>query len=219
METMPVGDAGNHADPLTGFGAVSDAFRIGTFEVKNGEYAVFLNAVDPDGINTAKLYNISMSTEACGGISFSAGNSDGAKYDAKANMADKPVIFVTYYAMLRFANWMHHGASNYASSALGAAVVDDGAYTLNGAAAGPLVAKNPGAKWWLPTEDEWYKAAYYKGGSASAGYWSYATQSDTKPGYSFANASGAGSAGSAGNFANTDRSAGWNGEDGNVTTV
>ncbi len=33
----------------------------------------------------------------------------------------------------------------------------------------------------LPSEDEWYKAAYYKGGSANAGYWHYATQSNAQP--------------------------------------
>ena len=33
----------------------------------------------------------------------------------------------------------------------------------------------------LPTEDEWYKAAYYQGGGAGAGYWDYATQSDDPP--------------------------------------
>ena len=33
----------------------------------------------------------------------------------------------------------------------------------------------------LPSEDEWYKAAYYKGGGTDAGYWDYATQSDTAP--------------------------------------
>jgi hypothetical protein len=39
-----------------------------------------------------------------------------------------------------------------------------------------------GALYRLPTEDEWYKAAYYKGGSTNAGYWVYATRSDTAPG-------------------------------------
>jgi len=34
----------------------------------------------------------------------------------------------------------------------------------------------------MPLENEWYKAAYYKGGSTNAGYWTYATQSDTAPG-------------------------------------
>ena len=34
----------------------------------------------------------------------------------------------------------------------------------------------------MPLENEWYKAAYYKGGSTNAGYWTYATQSDSAPG-------------------------------------
>ena len=43
------------------------------------------------------------------------------------------------------------------------------------------VNRNPGAAYFIPTQDEWYKSAYYKGGGASAGYWKYATQSNTIP--------------------------------------
>ena len=41
-----------------------------------------------------------------------------------------------------------------------------------------------GARYWLPSEDQWYKAAYYdptKNGTG--GYWTYATQSDALPSY------------------------------------
>ncbi len=41
--------------------------------------------------------------------------------------------------------------------------------------------RNPAAQVFLPTEDEWYKAAYYKGGSTDAGHWDYATGSDEVP--------------------------------------
>ena len=43
--------------------------------------------------------------------------------------------------------------------------------------------RHPDAKatYVIPTENEWYKAAYYKGGSTNAGYWRYATQSNTLP--------------------------------------
>jgi formylglycine-generating enzyme required for sulfatase activity len=37
-------------------------------------------------------------------------------------------------------------------------------------------------KWAISSEDEWYKAAYYKGGSTNAGYWCYATRSNNAPG-------------------------------------
>jgi formylglycine-generating enzyme required for sulfatase activity len=35
--------------------------------------------------------------------------------------------------------------------------------------------------YFIPSEDEWYKAAYYKGGSTNAGYWAYPTRSNTTP--------------------------------------
>ena len=83
----------------------------------------------------------------------------------------------------------------------------------------PCPAKNSGATFYIPTENQWYKAAYYKGGSTNAGYWDYATQSDTDPTAVTANGTGIGSAGSAGNFANFNNEADWNSQNGNVTTV
>jgi sulfatase modifying factor 1 len=78
---------------------------------------------------------------------------------------------------------------------------------------------NPGATFYVPTEDQWYKAAYYMGGGTSAGYWDFATQSDSNPTAVTAGSTGIGSAGSTGNFANYLNAADWNGQDGNVTTV
>jgi len=57
---------------------------------------------------------------------------------------------------------------------------EDGAYTLTpGGIAGDTVTRNGGAKFFVPSEDEWYKAAYYKGGGTSAGYWDYPAGSNT----------------------------------------
>lgn len=72
----------------------------------------------------------------------------------------------------RYCNWLHN---NYGDT-------ETGAYTLTNYTAGePLPARNAGAKYFIPTESEWYKAAYYKGGGAQRGYWRYATQSDAVP--------------------------------------
>ena len=52
------------------------------------------------------------------------------------------------------------------------------------------------AKYFLPSEDEWYKAAYYdpnKGGAGVGGYWDYATGSDSAP-TAVASGTGAGTA-------------------------
>jgi sulfatase modifying factor 1 len=43
---------------------------------------------------------------------------------------------------------------------------ETGAYTLNGATSG-IITANIGAQIYIPTEDEWYKAAYYNGANAT----------------------------------------------------
>jgi hypothetical protein len=43
------------------------------------------------------------------------------------------------------------------------------------------ITRNAGATYFIPSENEWYKAAYYKGGGTNAGYWLYPTQSNTVP--------------------------------------
>jgi formylglycine-generating enzyme required for sulfatase activity len=78
---------------------------------------------------------------------------------------------------------------------------------------------SPGATFFIPTEDQWYKAAYYKGGGTNAGYWDYATRSDTAPTAITADSIGNGSAESTGNFANFNIGASWNSGNSNVTTV
>jgi hypothetical protein len=54
---------------------------------------------------------------------------------------------------------------------------------------------NSGATYYIPTENQWYKAACYKGGSTNASYWDYGTQSDTAPTAVTAGSTGIGSAG------------------------
>ena len=59
IDTVHVGNAGNVADPLTGYGSVSYEYDIGKYEVTAGQYKDFLNAVG--GVDTYELYNPAMS--------------------------------------------------------------------------------------------------------------------------------------------------------------
>jgi len=210
IDWVTVGDPGNAAD-TTGYGAVTESYRIMKFEFTNSQYVAFLNAVDPDGNNPNFVYNGSMGSNARGGISFTDGAASGSKYAAKTNMGDKPVNYVSWWDAARVANWLQNGQ--------GSGSTETGAYTLNNATSGNAPAVNSGAQFYIPTENQWYKAAYYKGGSTNAGYWDYATQSDTAPTAVTADGTGDGSAGSTGNFANFATAADWNGQNGNVTTV
>jgi len=212
IDWVTVGDPNNAADTSpSGYGAVADTFRIMKFEFTNAHYTAFLNSVDPNGSNPNSIYNSSMGSDARGGIT-NTGTTNGSRYAVKSNMGDKPVNFVSWFDAARVANWLQNGQ--------GSSSTETGAYTLvGGQTSGTAPAVNPGATFYIPTEDQWYKAAFYKGSGTNAGYWDYATQSDTAPTAVTANETGIGSAGSAGNFANYNRGADWNSLDGNVTTV
>ena len=211
--TVPVGNAGNVAD-TTGFGAVAYDYRIGTTEVTNAQYAEFLNskaASDPLG-----LYNPNMGSNARGGITRSGSNGS-YTYAPKTNMADKPVNYVSWYDSIRFANWLNNGQ--------GTGDTETGAYTLLGGTPAPSnglsITRNAGATWFLPSEDEWYKAAYHQPaaqGGDTDDYWLYPTGSNTAPTVATANSVGDISNPGA-NVANYLSGANWNSQNGNVTTV
>ena len=162
---VTVGDPGNTAD-TTGdpnpAGAVADAFQIMKYEWTNSQYVDFLNTVDASGTNPNSVYNASMDSSVRGGISFTFGSASGSKYAAKSNMGDKPVNFVTWFDAARVSNWLFNGSTGTSST-------ETGAYTLNNATSGTAPAVNSGATFYVPTEDQWYKAAYYKGGNTNAG--------------------------------------------------
>jgi sulfatase modifying factor 1 len=174
IDTRVVGNAGNAAD-RTGYGAVDYEYEIGTYMVTNAQYAAFLNIVDPSGGNARALWNSNMASNPNGGITFNAGASEGEKFSIKSGYDNMPVVFVSWFDAARFTNWLHNGGTAGAST-------ETGAYTLNGAMSGIIMA-NSGAIWWIPTEDEWYKAAYYDASlnGGAGGYHLYATQSSEIP--------------------------------------
>jgi len=164
IDTVPVGNLGNSAD-TTGFGAVSYRYNIGTTEVTNAQYAEFLNEKaksDPLG-----LYNTSMGS-GIGGITRSGSNGS-YSYSTISGREDMPVSYVSWYDSIRFANWLHNGQ--------GSGDTETGAYTILGGTATPSnglsITRNPGAQWWLTSEDEWYKAAYHKNDGDTASYFEY----------------------------------------------
>ena len=178
IETVFVGNAGNRRDVHgAGFGAVEYNYRIGKYEVTNAQYVEFLNSVDPDATNMLGLYNSQMASDARGGILLTPDARSGEKYVVKPSRERNPVILVSWYDAIRFANWLHNGQ--------GDGDTETGAYTILGGTSEPTngtaIARNPEAIWFLPTEDEWYKAAYHKNDGVTANYWDYPTATDAEP--------------------------------------
>jgi hypothetical protein len=93
------------------------------------------------------------------------------------------VTYVSWFDAARYCNWLHN---RLPSGTQNASTTEDGAYTLNGATSdGLAISKNAVATYWIPSENEWYKAAYYQptaAGGDSDGYWLYPTRSNSVPG-------------------------------------
>ncbi len=181
METVTVGNPGNAADTryeTPGYGGVDYVYNIGKYEVTAGQYTEFLNAVADD--DTYGLYNTAMSSDSFGCMIERSGSSPNYTYSVAGDWANRPVNYVSWGDSARFSNWLHN---DQPTGAQGLGTTEDGSYFLKGAMTDPeLMAidhRESGATWAIPTEDEWYKAAYYD--SAGGVYYDYPTSSDSVP--------------------------------------
>jgi formylglycine-generating enzyme required for sulfatase activity len=190
IRTVPIGNPGNPGDvqPQGTFGSVPYNFRIGTTEVTNAQYVEFLNAVA--ATDTYFVYktgyfrhNNIVRSGSPGSFTYAVKPADivqsGPLAGTTYSYDEKPVAYVSSGDAMRFANWLHNGQPTGAQNA---STTEDGAYTLNGAVTNEAlvaVTRNAAARWWLPNEDEWYKAAYYDG--LNGGYYAYPTGNDSTP--------------------------------------
>lgn len=142
MAFVPVGNAGNTADPLTGYGAVGYNYSIGTYDVTADQWAAVIAA--DSNVGTAGYWS-----------------------------GSQPVAEVSWNEAAMFCNWLTTGNA------------DSGYYTINGSVVTPNALSHNayaalyGTTYFIPTDNEWYKAAYYNGNTGI--YYTYPTGSNTVP--------------------------------------
>jgi len=187
MQYVTIGNPGNPDDVHKDFadrtyGGVPYVYRVGKYEVTAAQYCAFLNAVaadDPYG-----LYDPAMMETIAGGYTGCRIQRYGSRgnyiYGVPADWANRPVNCVNFWSACRFANWLHNGQP---AGPQDANSTEDGAYTLNGYIGddGRQITRNPGARVWIPSPDEWYKATYHNNDGVTGNYWDYPTRSDRRP--------------------------------------
>jgi hypothetical protein len=142
-----------------GYGAVAQNYFISKYPVTNAEYVEFLNS-------QAEYQELLWSWN------MSINNTEGV-YSVVSGMGNMPVNYMNWSTAAKYCNWLHDGKPNSFTTP-----------NLTTAYTGIYLKRNPLAKYYIPTENEWYKAAYYdpnKGGAGVSGYWNYATMSDDPP--------------------------------------
>ena len=178
MPFKAVQNPGNSPD-TTGFGAVDYSYRISQFEVTTGQYTEFLNAVAAD--DTHDLYSVEM-WDHWGGCKIERLGSAGSyTYEVAPDWEDRPVTFIGWGDAARFANWLTNGMPSGSQSL---ATTEDGSYLLNGATSDSellAVSRGSNARYVIPSEDEWYKAACHKNDGVTGNYFDYPTGSDAFP--------------------------------------
>jgi hypothetical protein len=150
IDFVNIGNAGNAADTTT-FGAVPYVYRVGTYEITQ------------DAIGKATASGMSNVT-------------------AGAWTGSRPAANISWYEAAAFVNWLNTSTGNQAAYNL----TFSGSWSMSlwssgqaWTAGGENLYRNKEAFYFLPSENEWYKAAYYNPGGAN--YFLYPTASSSIP--------------------------------------
>ena len=151
IDFVDIGNAGNAAD-TTGYGAVPYEYRVGTYEVTQ------------DAVTKAM---------ASGLADVTAGEWTG----------NQPVAPFSWYEAAAFVNWLNTSSGKTAAYDL---TFSSGSWSMAlwsseqaWTAGGTNLYRNKNAFYFLPSENEWYKAAWYN--PAGSNYFLYPTASSSEP--------------------------------------
>jgi formylglycine-generating enzyme required for sulfatase activity len=141
-------------NPTSGYGIVDGDYRMGTFEITNDQWSKF----------QAEL-----------GVPVTGDPSNAYNSEPYFTGANIPTNEVSWYEAAQFVNWLNTSTGHQAAYRF-TGTQGTGDYALAtwsaGEADGSNVYRHKDAFYFLPTEDEWVKAAYWNGTSLQT----YATQ-------------------------------------------
>ena len=173
-----VGSAGNAANiGGNGLGAVANNFKISAFDTTISQYVDFLNGSYAGKYDKYGVWNASIGTGGSTSVSAITRTGSAGTYAytlSGTNFANKPVNFVNWFSAARFVNWHSNGMDATSTTA-----TETGSYTLDGKTTGDIVARNANATIYLPSADEWSKAAFYNSDTQS--YYLWGTSSNERP--------------------------------------
>jgi formylglycine-generating enzyme required for sulfatase activity len=193
IDFVTVGAVGNAAYPgdgtpnnrAQGRGGVNYEYRIGRYEVTTAQWVEFFNAAY-DRPASDRIPHL-LPPEFWGAVPTTPNTQGGLRWRVPAGNESRPTGDISWRMAAIYCNWLHNDkASTREAFLTGAYDVSTFGYT--GDVFTDQLTKSPGAKYWIPTWDEWLKAAHYDPNKANpdgsvGGWWRYSTTSDTAPAY------------------------------------
>jgi formylglycine-generating enzyme required for sulfatase activity len=180
-----VDEANNSPDGFTpGYGKVTKEYWIGKYPVTNGEYAAYLNHVNNIANNNTlnAFYNpaidednprMSVGIDRVAIMNVRPGIHE-VRYAPVDGMEDHPVVGITWMQAARYCNWLHNTSMDWED-----VNTNNGAYNMTLPV--QTMPRQANARYFIPTQHEWYKAAYYGKQNGSFVYKKYPTGFDTAP--------------------------------------
>ncbi|HPO93410.1 MAG TPA: SUMF1/EgtB/PvdO family nonheme iron enzyme [Phycisphaerales bacterium] len=186
------GGAGNPAyqsgipnEPVNGRGSVNYQYKIGRMEVTTAQWVEFFNAAFDRP--QADWIPFVIPPDFWGAVSTAPNTPGGLRWSVPAGNELRPVGDISWRMAAIYCNWLCNDKSLDRSAFLNGAY-DVSTFGFSGNRFTDQAAHTPGAKYWIPTWDEWLKAAHFDPNKANpdgstGGWWLYSNTSDTAPVY------------------------------------
>lgn len=191
-----IGAIGNPAwvgpDPfglVHGRGRVDYEYRIARMEVTTSQWMEFLNTFssDPGLIAPGGPRLLRGPGVWWGGVRDPSYGGPGIRWMLNPGIPQAglvPVNGISWRDAALYCNWLNNGEPTQ-WSAIQKGAYDTSTFTLNpDGTFNDQLTRSPGARFWIPSLDEWLKAAHYdpdRNGPGQGGWWQYSHSSDTPP--------------------------------------
>lgn len=183
--------AGPGSDGRTNFGTVTQPYRIARTEVTSDNWVQFYNALgamplsDPALVQASSFFGSGAAVNWQGLVDTQYPG-PGVRWYLPNPTTDSriPVLGISWRFSAIFCNWLHNGRTTNPQHLL------SGAYDVSTFGTNPdgtftdQLTRSPGARFWIPSLDEWLTAAHFdpnRNGQNQGGWYQYPTSSDTAP--------------------------------------
>ena len=163
IEFVEVGNAGNAHDTGGGGGSYSSAYGDVAYEYRISKYEISNDMID-------RATNLGMANVVRG-----------------SGFVNQPAVGLDWPEAAAFVNWLNEDAGHQKaydltySSGWSMTLWGDAVQATTGVDSGKNPYRHKDAVYFLPGEDEWYKAGYHQDDGVTANYWDYPTGSNTVP--------------------------------------